>query len=84
MWVADVVLRRAARIVPVTLETPAVPTDLHAIDVPAARAQNLANLDRLAALGRERDLRGAFWGDLSIRFTPPCGGSGRTDAKWTA
>ncbi len=64
MWVADVVLRRAARLVPVTLETPAVPTDLDAIDVSGARARNLSNLDRLAALGRERDLRGAFWRDL--------------------
>lgn len=64
MWVADVVLRRAAGLVPVTLETAAIPADLDSIDVRAARAQNLANLDRLAALGRRRELRGGFWRDL--------------------
>ena len=64
MWVADVVLRRAARLVPITLPGPALPTNLDSIDVTAARAVNIANLDRLEALGRERDLRGGFWRDL--------------------
>jgi hypothetical protein len=64
MWVADVVLRRAARLVPIALPGPALPTDLNSIDVTAARAVNLANLNRLEALGRERDLRGGFWRDL--------------------
>lgn len=64
MWVADVVLRRAARLVPLTLPGPELPTDLDSIDVATARAANLTNLDRLETLGRERDLRGGFWRDL--------------------
>lgn len=64
MWVTDVVLRRAARLVPIALPGPELPTDLDAIDVTFARAANLANLDRLEALGRERELRGGFWRDL--------------------
>jgi hypothetical protein len=64
MWVADVVLRRAARLVPVTLANPALPTDPDLIDVAAARDDNRANLDLLETLGRERDLRGGFWRDL--------------------
>jgi len=64
MLVADVVLRRAARLVPVTLEDPALPTELDLIDIAAARVENLANLDLLETLGRQRDLRGGFWRDL--------------------
>lgn len=64
MWVADVVLRRAANLVPVALDTPVIPSDLDSIDVAVARAQNLVNLNRLEALGRGRDLRGGFWRDL--------------------
>jgi len=64
MLVADLVLRRAARLVPVTLASPALPIDLDLIDVAAARVENLANLDLLETLGRERDLRGGFWRDL--------------------
>lgn len=60
MWVAEIVLRRAARLLPVTLSTPALFTDLDAIDVAAARLRNLVNLDLLESLGRERDLRGGF------------------------
>jgi hypothetical protein len=64
MWVADVVLRRAARLVPITLPDVGLPTDLDSIDVTAARAGNLANLNRLETLGCQRGLRGGFWRDL--------------------
>jgi hypothetical protein len=64
MWVADVVLRRAAQLIPVQLSTIALPIDLEAIDVAAARVTNLANLDLLESVGRGRDLRGGFWRDL--------------------
>ncbi len=64
MWVADVVLRRAAQILPLQLSSAALPTDLDEINVPAARAMNLANLDLLESAGRAGDLRGGFWRDL--------------------
>jgi hypothetical protein len=52
MWVADVVLRRAAELVAVELASEPLPTDLDKIDVPTARAANRANLDVLESLGR--------------------------------
>lgn len=64
MWIADVVLRRAARLLPVVLPTPALPSNLGEIDVPTARVANNANLDFLLSVGRDRDLRGGFWRDL--------------------
>lgn len=64
MWVADVLLRRAAMLVPIELPEPALPTELDSIDVNAARVANLRNLDFLEAVGRERELRGGFWRDL--------------------
>jgi len=47
MWVADVVLRRAARLVPVELPGPELPTDLDSINVQAARDAGLRNLELL-------------------------------------
>lgn len=64
MWVADVVLRRAARLVPAALAGMALPTELDKIDVASARTANLKNLDFLESLGVNRDLRGGFWRDL--------------------
>lgn len=63
MRVADAVLRRAAHLVPVMLSG----TDLFSgleIDVPAAREANLRNLAILESVGREVELKGAFWRDL--------------------
>jgi hypothetical protein len=64
MWVADVVLRRAAQFIPLQLSSAALPTDLDKIDLADARVMNLANLSRLESVGRGRDLRGGFWRDL--------------------
>lgn len=64
MWVADVVLRRAARLVPTDFAETALPIDLDKIDLASARAVNLKNLDLLESLGSGLDLRGGFWRDL--------------------
>ena len=64
MWVADVVPRRAARLVPADLAGTPLPTDLDKIEVASARTANLKNLDFLESLGTDRDLRGGFWRDL--------------------
>lgn len=64
MWVADVVLRRAASKLPVVLPTTSLPSNLDEIDIAQARADNFVNLDFLLSLGRDRELRGAFWRDL--------------------
>jgi hypothetical protein len=64
MRVADVVLRRAAALLPVALPGPSLSGDLNGIDVRSARDANLRNLDFLESVGRDRDLRGGFWRDL--------------------
>ncbi len=64
MWVADVVLRRAARLVPVELPGPELPTDLDSINVQAARNAGLRNLELLQTAGRQVPLKGGFWRDL--------------------
>jgi len=64
MWVADVVLRRAARLVPFALPGPELPIDLDSINVPAAREANLRNLDLLQTVGSQVHLKGGFWRDL--------------------
>jgi len=64
MWVADVVLRRAARLVPVELAGPELPIALDDINVLAAREANLRNLDFLEAVGNHAPLKGGFWRDL--------------------
>ena len=64
MWVADVVLRRAARLVPVELLDPELPIELDSINVPAARAACLRNLEFLQTVGCQVPLKGGFWRDL--------------------
>jgi hypothetical protein len=64
MWVADVVLRRAAKLVPVELPGPELPTDLDSINVPAARQASLRNLELLQTVGCQVPLKGGFWRDL--------------------
>jgi len=64
MWGADVVLRRAARLVPVELPGPALPITLDDINVLSAREANLKNLDFLQAVGSHASLKGGFWRDL--------------------
>ena len=65
MWVADVVLRRAAQLVPIRLASAALSTNLDQIDVAAARVTNLENLDLLESAGRaHHHLKGGFWRDL--------------------
>lgn len=65
MWVTDVVLRRAAQLVPIQLASAVLSTDLDQIDVAAARVTNLKNLDLLESVGRaHHHLKGGFWRDL--------------------
>ena len=64
MWVADIVLRRAARLVPVELPGPELPIALDDINVPAAREANLRNLEFLETAGGQASLKGGFWRDL--------------------
>jgi len=64
MWVADVVLRRAAQLASLELPGPRLPTELDSINVPAAREAILRNLELLEAVGRTIPLRGGFWRDL--------------------
>lgn len=64
MWVADVVLRRAARLVPVELPGPELPTHLDSINVRVARDAGLKNLELLQAADRQVPLKGGFWRDL--------------------
>lgn len=64
MWTADVLLQRAAKLIPVALPEPAQPADLDSIDVDAARDANLRNLGFLESVGRDHRLRGGFWRDL--------------------
>ena len=64
MWIADVVLRRAARLVPVELPGPELPIALDDIEVSTAREANLRNLEFLETVGRNASLKGGFWRDL--------------------
>jgi hypothetical protein len=64
MWVADVVLRRAARLVPVELPGPELPVALDDINVLAAREANLRKLEFLETIGSNGSLKGGFWRDL--------------------
>jgi hypothetical protein len=64
MWVADVVLRRAAQLVPVELPGPELPIESDSIDISAARAACLSNLELLETVGCRVPLKGGFWRDL--------------------
>jgi hypothetical protein len=64
MRVADVVLRRAARLVPMELQGAELPIELDSINVPAAREANLKNLALLQTVGCQVHLKGGFWRDL--------------------
>jgi hypothetical protein len=64
MWVADVVLRGAARLVPLELPGPHLPISLDDIRVPEAREANLRNLEFLEVVGSRASLKGGFWRDL--------------------
>jgi hypothetical protein len=64
MWIADVVLRRAARLVPVELPGPELAIAVDDINVRVARDAKLTNLEFLETVGTSALLKGGFWRDL--------------------
>jgi hypothetical protein len=64
IWLAGVLLRRAAALVPAARPISYAPAALHNIDVARARVVGLQLPDFLEATGRDWDPQGAFWRDL--------------------